>query len=89
MVSRERVGLLARKGWWSREYVFVCSRGRAGGLASTCLRDHQPFLASTRTSCAGMLVTRGRDTLLVGVAGVTKSYNSLPCLDAQPRHDSS
>ena len=28
MVSRERVGLLVRKGWWSRECVFVCSRGR-------------------------------------------------------------
>ena len=65
VVSRERVGLLARKGWWSRKYVFVCSRGRAGGLASTCSRDHQPFLASTRTSCAGMLVTRGRDTFVV------------------------
>ena len=65
VVSRVRVCLLARKGWWSRECVFVCSRGRAGGLASTCSRDHQPFLASTRTSCAGMLVTRGRDTFVV------------------------
>ena len=66
---------LARKGWWSREYVFVCSQGGAGGLMSTCscareegllvysehtntyLRDYQPFLVSTQTSCAGM-VTR-------------------------------
>ena len=36
MVSRVRVSVLVRKGWWSRECVFVCSRGRAGGLASTC-----------------------------------------------------
>ena len=37
VVSRVHVCLLARKGWWSRECVFVCSRGRAGGLASACL----------------------------------------------------
>ena len=77
VVSRVRVCLLARKGWWSRECVFVCSRGRAGGLAST------------RTSCAGMLVTRGRDTFVVFPCRCSRRRNSLPCLDAQPRHDSS
>ena len=70
------VSLLVRKGWWSREYVFVCSRVRVCMLASTCSRDHQPFLASTRTSCAGMLVTRGR------VGGVVSIYEccNLPVL---------
>ena len=48
MVSRERVGLLARKGWWSRECVFVCSRGRADGLASTCLYARKEGLVVSR-----------------------------------------
>ena len=48
VVSRERVGLLARKGWWSRECVFVCSRGRAGGLASACLSAREEGLVVSR-----------------------------------------
>ena len=48
MVSRERVGLLARKGWWSRECMFVCSRGRAGSLASACLSAREEGLVVSR-----------------------------------------
>ena len=48
VVSRERVGLLARKGWWSRECVFVCLRGRAGGLASACLSAREEGLVVSR-----------------------------------------
>ena len=48
VVSRERVGLLARKGWWSRVCVFVCSRGRAGGLASACLSAREEGLVVSR-----------------------------------------
>ena len=48
MVSRKRVGLLARKAWWSRENVLVCSRGRAGGLASTCLYAREEGLVVSR-----------------------------------------
>ena len=36
------------KGWWSCECVFLCMRGMAGGIASTCLsvfsRDTSPSL---------------------------------------------
>ena len=32
----------------SQHTTFVCSRGRAGGLANMYSRDHQPFLASAR-----------------------------------------
>ena len=33
----------------SQHMTFVCSRGKAGGLANTYSRDHQPFLASIQT----------------------------------------
>ena len=33
----------------SQHTTFVCSRGRAGGLANMYSRDHQPFLASIQT----------------------------------------
>ena len=33
----------------SQHTTFVCSRVKAGGLANTYSRDHQPFLASRQT----------------------------------------
>ena len=33
----------------SQHTTFVCSRGKAGGLANTYSRDHQPFLTSIQT----------------------------------------
>ena len=33
----------------SQHTTFVCSRGKAGGLANMYSRDHQPFLASIQT----------------------------------------
>ena len=33
----------------SQHTTFVCSRGKAGGLANMYSRDHQPFLASRQT----------------------------------------
>ena len=70
------VSLLANMCLYAREEGLVVSRVRVCMLARTCSRDHQPFLASTRTSCAGMLVTRGR------VGGVVSIYEccSLPVL---------
>ena len=61
VVLRVRVCLLARKGWWSRECVFVCLRGRAGGLA-VCSRGRAGGLASACLSAReeGLVVSRVR-----------------------------
>ena len=48
MVSRVSVRVRARKAWWSRENVLVCSRGRAGGLASACLSAREEGLVVSR-----------------------------------------
>ena len=63
--SRVRVRVRARKGWWSRENVLVCSRGRAGGLASACLSAREEGLVVSASACLsarkeGLVVSRVR-----------------------------
>ena len=84
VVSRERVSLLARKGWWSRENVLVCSRGRPGGLARTCWSAREEGLVVSRVRVC-LLARKGwwsRECVFVCLRGRAGGLASA-CLSAR------